>query len=365
MRISAGLFVLLAATPAFAQYTKQAGQNEARADSDGGPAPAQIARDTYGNAQGSKYDLAVDGAFDGQTILVIDFYSGQYNYSASEFSGVKEAVKEKGFSVVHMFNAPPPDQLEKLLAKSNQFWLVASCDNQTHLTAEQNQVIKRYFESGHGVYLWGDNDPCNADADKLASLLIDARVQGDLPGDQTVGISQGAGRPGVVKNHLLGTGVEHIYEGVTVATVKPTNALTPVIYGSAGNLVAAAYEQDGKRLIVDGGFTRMYYKWDSAGTGRYIKNAAAWLANFEHFGSQVLGKNVAPSVAPGKAKIAAPAATGTSCKPATSGDFRSMHVGGCSTSGGSGGLLVVLCSMIVRWGSRKKLAKRPKAPVAS
>jgi hypothetical protein len=238
--------------------------------------------DGYGNASSSQYDLAVDGAFTGQTVLVLDYYS-------QSFEGPAQALKQKGFSVVHLRNqAPAPKQLKEMLAKSNQFWLIASCNGSVNLTAEHHQVIKEYFEAGHGVYLWGDNDPCNADADKLASLLIDARVTGDLPGDQTVGRSSGAGKAGVATDHQLTTGLENIYEGVTVATVKPAGAMTPIIWGSAGNLVAAAYEKGGKRLVVDGGFTRLSYKWDSAGTGRYIRNAAAWLANYERFGDKVV-----------------------------------------------------------------------------
>ena len=70
----------------------------------------------------------------------------------------------------------------------------------------------------------------------------------------------------------------------------PKTPLTPIIWGSGGNLVTAAYEKKGKRLLIDGGFTRLSYKWDTAGTGRYIKNAAAWLANYERFGEQVTAK---------------------------------------------------------------------------
>ena len=66
--------------------------------------------------------------------------------------------------------------------------------------------------------------------------------------------------------------------------------MTPVVYGSAGNLVTAAYERDHKRLLIDGGYTRLDYKWDSAGTGRYVKNAAAWLANYERFGHHVVAE---------------------------------------------------------------------------
>ena len=35
-------------------------------------------------------------------------------------------------------------------------------------------------------------------------------------------------------------------------------------------------------------FTRLSNKWDSAGTGRYVMNAAAWLANYERFGNEVV-----------------------------------------------------------------------------
>jgi len=302
------LLVTSTAGTALAQYTKQAGKSaptaEAAAAADPAPAagdrdkpnrqsssrtqtqPAQIARDDFGNARGSNFDLAVDGAFDGQTILVIDYYGAEYN---QDFTGPRDAVKAKGFSVVRLPKEPSPEELAKLLTKSNQFWLISSCDNKVHLTAEHHKVIKAFFDEGRGVYLWGDNDPCNADADRLASILVDARVKGDLPGDTTVAISTAPGKPGIVRDHLLSTGVENVYEGVTVATVTPAgSAMTPVIYGSAGNLVTAAYESHGKRLLIDGGFTRLTYKWDTAGTGRYIRNAAAWLANYEKFGDKVL-----------------------------------------------------------------------------
>lgn len=288
------LLVVMSAASAFAQYNAGAGSNapaparEVRAEkaADGTvrevtverPAP----RDEYGNAQGSQYDLAIDGAFKGQTVFVVDLYR-------QDFSRAAAAIQKKGFNVVRMQDVPPLKQFKESLAKSNQFWIIASCDNAVHLSKEHQQAVKAFFDAGHGVYLWGDNDPCNADADSLATMLLDARVKGDLPGDHVVGRSMAAGKPGVVNAHLLSTGVENVYEGITVATVTPAGEkMTPVIYGSAGNLIAAAFEGNGKRLLVDGGFTRLSYKWDSAGTARYVMNAAAWLANFEVFGDAVV-----------------------------------------------------------------------------
>jgi hypothetical protein len=293
MRLPLLLLTLTCSLNAFAQYTPTAGHNAPtpslekvqRKAQDGtvtwDTVPKPAPRDSYGNAAGAQYDLAVDGAFDGQTVFVVDLYR-------QDFSRATEAIRKKGFSVVRYQNVPPLAEFKAALEKSNQFWIIASCDDQVHLTKEHQAAVKKFFDAGHGVYLWGDNDPCNADADSLASMLIDARVKGDLYGDQVVGRSEGAGKPGVVRDHLLSTGVENIYEGITVATVKPAGAMTPVIYGSAGNLVTAAFESSHKRLIVDGGFTRLSNNWDSAGTGRYVMNAAAWLANYERFGDEVV-----------------------------------------------------------------------------
>lgn len=294
MKILAALVAVFAAAPAFAQYNAIAGRSapatervaEPKTDDRGRTyieykevAPK---RDSYGNAAGATYDLAVDGAFEGQTVMVVALYY------ADQIEGPRAALREKGFNMAIYNRVPPLKQFKAALKKSNQFWIISSCDNSVHLSPEHQAAVKEFFNEGHGVYIWGDNDPCNADADKLASMLVDARVSGDIPGDKTVGLSTGAGKPGVVKDHLLSTGVETVYEGVTIATVRPAGAMTPVIYGSAGNLVAAAFDKNGKRLIVDGGYTRLANKWDSAGTGRYIRNAAAWLANYEKFGDAVV-----------------------------------------------------------------------------
>ena len=314
--ILATLAVLLVCGTAHAQYTPAAGQNAPkdkveRSYTDGNGvsrtetvevAPQQ---DRYGNAVGNQHDLAIDGAFDGQTVAVIQLYTMDFDFHLP-----KEALKEKGFSVYRWANQPPsPAELEKGLAKASQLWVIAS--DQRMLTPEHVAVIKRYFEAGHGVYIWGDNQPYYADANVLAEALFGASMEGDLFGDQTVPVQAKPGASGLLPNHLLTTGLEHIYEGITIATIHPGSSLQPLIYGSAGNLVAAYYDQGGRRAILDGGFTRLYNKWDTAGTARYVKNAAAWLANAERFGDAVLSPALkagpatkapatAPAVAPAK-----------------------------------------------------------------
>lgn len=242
----------------------------------------EVASDTYGNAKGNQYDLAIDGAFEGQTIAVLDFCEDGYSFETA-----KNALAEKGFSVYRWSNAAPsPEDLKKALEKSCQLWLISG--HTKYLNDKHLAVIKAFFESGKGVYIWGDNQPYYADANFVSKALIGIEMTGNVRGDKTVNLQMEEKKAGITPNHLITTGLQNIYEGITIATLPDHKDLTPIIYGSADNLVTAVYEKDGKRLILDGGFTRLFIKWDTAGTGRYVKNAAAWLVNYERFGDDVV-----------------------------------------------------------------------------
>lgn len=299
---------------AFAQYTPSAGQNvpaaayeEVRDLQTGSvtvrktAVPKEITKDGHGNARGNQYDLAVDGAFDGQTVLILD-------QVGNTLENTRAALKEKGLSSVVYPNGATPSagELKKALEKSCQLWLISS--GVPMLKAEHLALIKAFFDAGHGVYIWGDNEPLYADANRVAGALVPGlRMEGNLAGNQVVGIAAGKhAKVGLRAGHLITTGLEHLYEGVTIATVQfgaadgRTAALydgeggaarspklpagfTPLLYGSVGNLVTVAYEKDGKRLLMDGGFTRLAVSWDDAGTARYVKNAASWLVHAEKF----------------------------------------------------------------------------------
>jgi len=238
----------------------------------------KVEADQHGNAKGNQYDLAVDGAFEGQTVAVLQFYTG----GGFDFSLPKAALKEKGFSVYRWLDNPPSaEELEEKLKKACQLWIISS--NEQKLTQAHLKVIKKFFDSGKGVYIWGDNEPYYADANFVARYLFDVEMLGNLPGDVVVGLNNKGENIGLTPKHLITTGLEYVYEGITIATIQKTSMLDPLIYGHEGNLVTAIYDKDGKRAILDGGFTRLYYAWDNAGTGRYVKNAAAWLVNYERF----------------------------------------------------------------------------------
>ncbi|MDG0973747.1 MAG: hypothetical protein P8O07_06260 [Crocinitomicaceae bacterium] len=246
-----------------------------------------VTADSYGNPQGNQYDLAVDGAFEGQTVAVLHLYTGE----GFDFELPKNALKEKGFSVYRWINnAPDIKEFKEGLDKACQLWIIS--DSYSKLSAQHVKAIKDFFDGGKGVYIWGDNQPYYADANIVAKELIGLEMKGNTMGAKVVNLQTENNKVGLIPNHLISTGIQNIYEGITIATLDYSQDLTPLIYGSANNLVTAAYEKNGKRLILDGGFTRLYVNWDSAGTGRYVKNAAAWLVNYEKFGKEVVSEKV-------------------------------------------------------------------------
>lgn len=290
------LLAALLSFPAFAQYNSSAGTSaptesvERVTRGKNGEERKEIVRvpvkkDTFGNAAGAQHDLAVDGAFDGQTVVVMHFYTG----GGFDFQLPKAALAQKGFSVYRwMDRAPSPQELEKALSKANQLWIVSG--DVVQLTDAHVKIIKKFFDAGHGLYLWGDNAPYVGDAALVANALFDVELRGQPydQGEQVIGRQAKQGATGLLADHLLTTGIEQLYEGHTIAWLPKLGPLKPLIVGTEKHVVAAYFDQDGKRAIVDGGFTRLYVKWDTAGTGRYVKNSAAWLANYERFGSSVV-----------------------------------------------------------------------------
>ena len=238
--------------------------------------------DKFGNPEGPEFDLVKDDAFSGLQIAVLHLYTGE----GFDFGLPTAALAEKGFSVKRWNNSPPSaGELEKTLRQSCQLWLIS--DQTAKLKEDHLTVIRDYFLAGRGVYIWGDNDPYLADANALAARLFDGHLFGNVPGDQVVFHKGMHGAGGMVKAHQICSGLECLYEGVTIATIGSNPRLQPVVFGSNGNLVVAAHDQNRCRALIDGGFTRLFHKWDTAGTGRYVKNAAAWLVNYERFGSSL------------------------------------------------------------------------------
>jgi hypothetical protein len=236
-------------------------------------------KDIYGNAQGNQYDLAKDNAFKGSRIFVLHLYYGE----GFDFKYPKKALKEKGFSVTHFQGLPPLDLFKEELNISSQLWILSS--HFLSLKSSYIKEIENFYHSGKGLYIWGDNEPYYADANKILNKLFQTTLNGNYFGDKILTIKKKKDQ-GFIP-HYITTGLENLYEGITISHLTNINSLNPLMYDSSGNVVIATNEKDRKRVIIDGGFTRLFVKWDSAGTGRYVKNAAAWLANYERFGDLI------------------------------------------------------------------------------
>ena len=240
----------------------------------------EATKDRFGNPEGGEYDLADDGSFEGYKILL---------YNMSDFStigGSLNALEKKGFKVdVYTGTTPEsPEALRRRLEDKCQFWLL--CWRDQVLSPQHIQVISDFFNAGHGIYIMGDNEPFVKDANAIISKLFGASLSGNYIGKQVLSIQTRDKAPGIIPNHLIATGLENFYEGVTISNISHSRQLIPLIYSSDGKVVTAYYDKDGKRALVDGGFTRLNDTVISstAGTLRYTVNAAAWLANTERFG---------------------------------------------------------------------------------
>ena len=236
-------------------------------------------KDKFGNPEGAQYDLAVDGGFKGYNILILNLCE------VASMSKAVKAMEKKGFNVELIpGKIPSPSDLERKLRDKCQLWIISQADLQ--FTEKHYSAIKDFYDEGHGIYVWGDNDPLNTNANFIISRMFGSMMGGDYYARKVLSIQTEPKEPGIVADHLISTGMVSFFEGDSIANIQLINGLKPLIYSSDRKVVTAFYDDNGKRALIDGAFTRL---WDgdwgqSAGTERYIVNAACWLANLEKFG---------------------------------------------------------------------------------
>lgn len=256
-------------------YTEWAGRNDLKS----------VPKDKFGNPNGSTYDLLFDKSMKGYSILIVNLCrDSQCNRKG--YNGPITALENKGFTVDY-YDAFPSN-FAQILDRYCQFWLISGYTKT--IDAQQTAAIINFYNQGKGVYLWADNDPFYADINPIISEMFSSSMSGAYLGDKVVSVQKNPHDYGIVAGHLISTGIMNFYEGITISQVKMTQHLKPLIYSSDKNVVTAYSDRDNKRILIDGGFTRLFFKWDSAGTDRYVVNAAGWLGNFERFGWEIPGR---------------------------------------------------------------------------
>ena len=64
---------------------------------------------------------------------------------------------------------PDLNHMKNQLKDASQFWLISG--SYLSFTGTYVNLIKEYFEQGHGIYIWGDNDPWYANANSVISTV--------------------------------------------------------------------------------------------------------------------------------------------------------------------------------------------------
>eukprot|EP00128_Syssomonas_multiformis_P001612 Colp12_sorted_trinity150504_noHs@12439 len=238
-------------------------------------------KDTFGNAAGDKYDLCENGSINGDVIAVLHLYTDE----GFTFKEPQNALESKGFKVRRWADTvPPAAELAEGLKDANQLWLISNAISM--LDEGHRYVITKRFNEGMGLFLWGDNAPYFVDANFIGEPLTGMTMSGDTYGDKLLSpLPKGkVGATGFIGGHPITTAIQNLYEGITVAAVsvaKAKKGVTPIMWGSDGNIITAIFDNGVSRCIMDGGFTRLYCNWDTAGTARFVVNTAVWLYNDE------------------------------------------------------------------------------------
>jgi len=257
--------------------------------------PKEAARDSFGNCKGPKFDLSPDDAFKGEIIAILQLYTGE----GFTFATPSAALSRKGFEILHWTSLPPLEEFQEGLRQACQLWVISG--STVSVTAPYIDAIKGLVHAKKGLFLWGDNDPLNADVNAILKGLPETNelsLVGNYWGEQvlreqTEVATETNGRysdGGVgFRKHLVCTGLESMYEGSTISHVKgPRSQRRAIIKSSDNRIVTACHDKNQCRIMIDGGYTRLYEDlWEcSAGIERFVTNAACWLYNFEGRGNR-------------------------------------------------------------------------------
>lgn len=243
-----------------------------------------IARGRLGSVSGPEHDLSPDDTFRGETVAVLQLRTGEELTLAEPTA----ALRRKGFKVLRWASIPAPAKFEAGLKRSCQLWVISG-DGSVLLPAAHLALIRGLVEARKGLLIWADNDPLTAAASQILAALPETRgltLSGNYHADKVLSEASGAGpdKGAGFTKHLSTTGIEQLYEGITVAALAGPSSLRRVLIRSSGGaVVTACHDRDNKRILIDGGFTRLHPdRWDrAAGAARFVTNTACWLYNFE------------------------------------------------------------------------------------
>lgn len=293
--------------------------------------------DKFGNPVGPTIGLGKDGEFKGKKLLFWCAFENAGRVFFHQSNPLWKALEAKGFVVSPVFGKFNPAWLKE----ADQLWIVSSgrfeipggltpdllvdavsllppelvpsgftvqeyqfvvkatldvaLSTRHQLDEKAYKAIEDFVKAGKGLCLLAEDEPFTAEADELARRLFGARVSGNYIADKTAGVRGRVLVPEVaakfrphfeVDAHPLLTGVNHVFEGITVSNVSKSDKLDVAMRASDGKTLLAVSKVAGQRVVIDCGFTRYChgptertsYIQKTAGTVRLAQNIAAYLA---------------------------------------------------------------------------------------
>lgn len=293
--------------------------------------------DKFGNPVGPSIGLGKDGEFKGKKLLFWCAFESAGRVFFHQTNPLWKALEAKGFVVSPVFGRFNPAWLKE----ADQLWIVSSgrfeipggltpdllveavallpaelvpsgftvpeyqfvvkatldvaLSTRHQLDEKAFKAIEDFVKAGKGLCLLAEDDPFTAEADELARRLFGARVGGNYIADKTAGVRGRELTPAAAKlfrphfetdAHPLLTGVNFLYEGITVSNVSKSDKLDVAMKASDGKTLIAVSKVAGQRVVIDCGFTRYChgptertsYIAKTAGTVRLAQNIAAYLA---------------------------------------------------------------------------------------
>jgi len=197
---------------------------------------------------------------------------------------VADSLKSKGFEfdVVQT----QKDFITKL-GNYQEAWIISNQSlDDTTTPQEFTDEVKKFHESGGGLFVWGDNEPWVAHANLVLKGIFGTALAGNKPAEKVLKVGP-INAPGHFEQHLITSGIKFLFEGRTVSAPAHVPDTLRILARSTDDTPVILYSDSAKlppnagRVVVDCGFTKLWVHWDSAGTERYVKNASVWLLGID------------------------------------------------------------------------------------
>jgi hypothetical protein len=296
-----------------------------------------VSYDRFGNPVGPDYRLGKDNEFKGKKLL---FWCGFENTGKVFFNKTNplwKAWEQLGFTVLVRFGPFRTEWLKDIdqlwILSSGRFelplgvpaeTLVAAVDllpaaaipsgftaaeykfvvaatldmslSRCHpLNEPAYREIEKFVKAGKGLCLLSDDDPFLLESNELARRLYGVSVKGNYLADKIAYVRERTLPADVIRkfngqyevpDHPLLTGINFLFEGITISNVGASDKLDVALRASDGQPLIAVSKVPGQRVVIDCAFTqfchgpteRTSYIQKSAGAVRLAQNIAAYLA---------------------------------------------------------------------------------------